>query len=110
MKDSKGFLRYFLFVLLSGTGGFLLSLTGFPVGWMIGTLITATVLSFTRPKFLQLPNQNKGIPKYWLYIGQCILGIEIGQKMNNSVLLTFKDNLLAITIMLLLSILFSFLA
>lgn len=110
MKDSKGFLHFFLFVVLSGTGGFLLSLTGLSIGWMIGTLITATLLSFTRPKFLNLPNHKAGIPKYWLYIGQCILGIELGQKMNTSVLFTFRDNWLAVIIMLLLSITFSLLA
>lgn len=110
MKSSKVYLRFFLFVVISGIGGFLLSLTGLPVGWMIGTLITATFLSFTRPKFLNLPDNKAGIPKYWLYIGQCILGIELGQKMNTSVLSTFKDNWLAITIMLLLSIAFSLLA
>lgn len=110
MKGSKGFLRIFLFVVLSGAGGFLLSLTGLSIGWMIGTLITATVLSFTRPKFLSIPNNKAGIPKYWLYIGQCILGIELGQKMNTTVLFTFRDNWLAISIMLLLSISFSLLA
>ncbi|MEC1716063.1 AbrB family transcriptional regulator [Schinkia azotoformans] len=110
MKGSKGFLRIFLFVVLSGAGGFLLSLTGLSIGWMIGTLIMATVLSFTRPKFLSIPNNKAGIPKYWLYIGQCILGIELGQKMNTSVLFTFRDNWLAVTIMLLLSISFSLLA
>ena len=25
-------------------------------------------------------NTYQGIPKYWLYVGQCILGIELGQK------------------------------
>lgn len=110
MKGSIDFLRFFLFVVLSGTGGFLLSLTGLSIGWMIGTLITATFLSFVRPKFLNMPNNNVGIPKYWLYIGQCILGIELGQKMNTSVLFTFRDNWLAVTIMLLLSISFSLLA
>ena len=110
MKGSKGFLRIFLFVVLSGTGGFLLSLTGLSIGWMIGTLIMATVLSFTRPKFLSIPNNKAGIPKYWLYIGQCILGIELGQKMNTTVLFTFRDNWLAVTIMLLLSISFSLFA
>jgi membrane AbrB-like protein len=110
VKGSNGFLRFFLFVVISGIGGFLLSLTGLPVGWMIGTLITATFLSFARPKALNLPNNKSGIPKYWLYIGQCILGIELGQKINTSVLFTFNDNWLAITIMLLLSIAFSLLA
>ncbi len=110
MQGNNGFIRYFSFVVVSGAGGFLLSLTGLSIGWMIGTLILATILSFSRPKFLQLPNIKKGIPKYWLYIGQCILGIELGQKMNASVLFTFGENWLAIIIMLLLSIFFSLLA
>jgi membrane AbrB-like protein len=77
---------------------------------MIGTLLTAAFLSILRPAFLHVPHTQKGIPKYWLYIGQCILGIELGQKVNTSVLYIFKENWSTISIMLLLSIIFSLLS
>lgn len=104
------FFRLIWFITVCGLGGFLLSLTGLPVGWMIGTFLVATLLSILRPKFMQLPSKKNGLPKYWLYMGQCILGIELGQKLNSSVLYTFQENLLTITIMLLLSIIFSLLS
>ena len=96
-----------LYVVISGMGGFLLSFTGLPVGWMIGTLLTATLLFMFKPKILKMSPNQKGIPKYWMAIGQCILGIELGQKMNDSVYYIFLENWLTITIMLLLSIIFS---
>ena len=104
MDKSRIFFQNVWFVTLSGSGGFLLSLTGLPIGWMIGTLLTATSLSILRPEFLKLNYKRDGLPKYWLYIGQCILGIELGQKMNSSVLYIFQENWLTVTIMLLLSI------
>lgn len=104
MDKSRVFFQNVWFVTLSGLGGFLLSLTGLPIGWMIGTLLIATALSILRPTFLKLTYKREGLPKYWLYIGQCILGIELGQKMNSSVLYIFQENWLTITIMLLLSI------
>ena len=96
-----------LYVVISGMGGFLLSFTGLPVGWMIGTLLTATLLFIFKPKILKMSPNKKGIPKYWMAIGQCILGIQIGQKMNDSVYYIFLENWLTITIMLLLSIIFA---
>lgn len=107
MDKYRDFFRVVGFISVSGLGGFLLSLTGLPIGWMIGTLLIATSLSIFRPKFLQLTPKQNGIPKYWLYIGQCILGIELGQKVNSSVLSIFLENWLSITIMLLLSIILS---
>lgn len=110
MDKYGGFFRFVWFITVSGLGGFLLSLTGLPVGWMIGTLLVATSLSILRPKFMQLPSKKNGLPKYWLYIGQGILGIELGQKLNSSVLYTFQENWLTIILMLLLSIIFSLLS
>ncbi|KKI92248.1 membrane protein [Bacillus sp. SA1-12] len=110
MKKTMGFLPYVWFVTLSGIGGFLLSLTGLPIGWMIGTLLTAAFLSIMRPKALRVPANQKGIQKQWLYIGQCMLGIELGQKVNHSVLTIFYENWSIITVMLLLSIFFSLLS
>ena len=98
------------FVIISGLGGFLLSLTGISIGWMIGTLLTATFFCILSPKSIGRSIPQKGIPKYWLAIGQCILGIELGLKMNGSVLSIFQDNWLTISTMLLLSIFFSLLS
>jgi membrane AbrB-like protein len=110
MKKNPQFFQFVWFVIVSGAGGFFLSLTHLPIGWMIGTLLTAAFLSILRPAFLHVPHTQKGIPKYWLYIGQCILGIELGQKVNTSVLYIFKENWSTISIMLLLSIIFSLLS
>ncbi|ASN06379.1 AbrB family transcriptional regulator [Virgibacillus necropolis] len=109
MDEKKGTLHFIRFIIISGIGGFLLSLTGLPIGWMIGTLLVATFLSILHPSLLKTHYNQKGLPKYWLYIGQCILGIELGQKMNVSVLYTFQENWVSILIMLLLSILLSLL-
>lgn len=110
MTLNKAFFQYIIFVAFSSVGGFLISLTGLSIGWMIGTMLMSTFLSFQRPKFLQIPESKKGIPKYWLYIGQCILGIELGQKMNASVIFMFTDHWLTIVFMLLLSIVFALLS
>ncbi|PID24199.1 AbrB family transcriptional regulator [Sporosarcina sp. P7] len=107
MSKRNEFTETALCVVISGTGGFLLSFTGLPVGWMIGTLLTATLLFIFKPKILKVSFNQKGIPKYWMAIGQCILGIELGQKVNDSVYYIFLENWLTITIMLLLSIIFS---
>ncbi len=104
------FFPYVWFVILSGAGGFLLSLTGLPIGWMIGTLLTAAFLSILHPKVLHVPANEKGIQKQWLYIGQCMLGIELGQKVNRSVVSIFYENWSIITIMLILSVVFSLLS
>ncbi len=46
-------------------------------------------------------------PPYWRYIGQAVLGIELGQSMNVSMLDAFEDNSITITVMLILSIVFA---
>lgn len=106
----RDFFQSVKFIIVSGVGGFLVSLTGLPIGWMIGTLLTAAFLSIFRPQLLRVSTSQKGIPKYWLYMGQCILGIELGQKMNGTVVHTFHENWLTIIVTLLLSILFSLLS
>jgi membrane AbrB-like protein len=77
---------------------------------MIGTFLAAALLSFLRPSLLRRDANQKGVPKYWLFIGQCILGIELGQKINLSFLHIFKEYWLTIILMLLLSIFFSLLS
>lgn len=106
MKE-KGFLKDVWFIIISSSGGLLLSLAGLSIGWMIGTLIMAAFLSFQGPAWLKLSTDGKGIPQYWLRIGQCILAIELGRKINLSVLHIFQENWMTILIILLLSIIFS---
>ena len=108
-ENNRIFIRSCLFILISSVGGFLLSLTEFSLAWMIGTLTTATLLSYLRPKWLNLSPIKKGVPKYWLNIGMFILGIELGLKINLAVLVTFQDNWFIILCTLVLSILFSLL-
>lgn len=110
MIREKVFINTSIFVAVSGMGGFLLALTGLPVGWMIGTLLTATLIFIFSPNLLNMVVPQKGIPKYWMAIGQCILGIELGQKMDDSVLFIFLENWLTVITMLLLSIMFSLLS
>lgn len=94
------------FIAVSAIGGLLLSLTGLSIGWMLGTLFMAMIISFAKPSILG----KNGMPKHWLYLGQCILGIELGQKINLSVLNVFQKDWAVILIMLLLSIFFSLLS
>ena len=67
--------------------------------------------SFKQPNWFKNPaNPNKGISPHWVRIGQTILAVQLGQKINISVLATFKDHWMTITILLLLSVLFSLLS
>ncbi|MCQ6276303.1 AbrB family transcriptional regulator [Bacillus sp. V3B] len=97
-------------MIVSSIGGFLLSLTGLGIGWMIGTIVLAAFLSFRQPVWLKITTESNGLPSYWLKIGQWLLAIELGRQMNLSVLETFSDHWLTITIMLFLSIIFSLLS
>ncbi|KYC84217.1 hypothetical protein B4102_0948 [Heyndrickxia sporothermodurans] len=103
----KSLFQSICFMIISSIGGLVLSLAGLSIGWMIGTLLIAAFLSFKRPAFLKIPREQKGLPPYWLRIGQCILAIELGQKINLSVVHTFKDHWLVILVMLFLSIVFA---
>ncbi|MBT2728326.1 AbrB family transcriptional regulator [Bacillus sp. ISL-75] len=110
MKRNNIFFRSVWFIAISSLGGFFLSLTGLSIGWMIGTFLTAALLSFLKPSLLRRDANQKGVPKYWLYMGQCILGIELGQKINLSFLHIFEEYWMTILLMLLLSVFFSLLS
>ncbi len=90
--------------------GFILSLTGISIGWMIGTLIVACCLAMIRPAWLMMAPDQKGINRRWLALGQMILGIELGQKLNLSVLSVLKDHWFSVGVMLILSILLAMLS
>ncbi|WP_338469385.1 AbrB family transcriptional regulator [Niallia sp. XMNu-256] len=111
MKLNKRLLQNIAFILLSSFGGFILVWAGLDIGWIIGTLIMAAFLSFRPLRWLKDPDHpEKGMPTYWLRIGQTILAVELGQKINLSVISTFQKHWLTITIMLLLSVVFSLLS
>ena len=108
--DKINFSQSIWFMVISGIGGFLLSLTGLGIGWMIGTIILAAIFSLRQPVWLKITNSKKGLPPYWIKIGQLILAIEMGQQLNSSIIHTFAENWMTVLIMLLLSILFSILS
>ena len=111
MKMSNRFTVEIMFILISSLGGILLVLCGLTIGWIIGPLIMAAILAFKQPNWFKNPtNPNKGISPHWVRIGQTILAVQLGQKINISVLATFKDHWMTITILLLLSVLFSLLS
>ncbi|WP_239984712.1 AbrB family transcriptional regulator [Sporolactobacillus pectinivorans] len=96
-----------IFIIISGIGGLVLSLTGLSIGWMIGTLIVAGILSLLNPKLIRGLHREKGLEGYWLRTGQLLLGIEIGQQINLSVINVLTQGWLTITAMILISIILS---
>ncbi|MEC0699512.1 AbrB family transcriptional regulator, partial [Bacillus haynesii] len=102
MREKRNFLRDILLILISSFGGFLLSLTGMTIGWMVGTMSAAACLSLFRPSPLKAAVRQNGIHHGWLQFGQMLLGIELGQKINMSVISIFKENWLIVGVMLLL--------
>ncbi|MBN8194092.1 AbrB family transcriptional regulator [Bacillus sp. NTK074B] len=95
-----------MFILLSSGGGYLLSLTGMPIAWMVGTLAVAGVLSYRKhSKWNRILLPKNPIQSYWRYIGQGIIGIQLGHQINLSVINMFKHHYVLITVVLLFSIL-----
>ncbi|MGE6630901.1 AbrB family transcriptional regulator [Bacillus sp. NPDC077027] len=110
MKQENSLRTDVTFIFISGLGGFLLSLTGMSIGWMIGTLVTAGSIALFRPNWFQSEGKPIHIHNGWLLLGQLILGIELGQKMNMKVLHIFAENWLAVSFMLIFSILLAMLS
>jgi membrane AbrB-like protein len=110
VQSAKKILNNVWFILISSIGGFLLSRTGVSIGWMIGSLILAGVLAFWKPKFVFFQQKNFRLMKHWMWIGQFIVGIQLGQKMNTSVWRVFHEDGLIVVSMLILSIGFSLLS
>lgn len=73
-------------------------------------MTVAACLSLFRPAPLKKAVSQHGIQKGWLSFGQMLLGIELGQKMNMSVILIFKENWLFVGVMLILSVIFAMLS
>lgn len=99
-----------LFILISGIGGLLLSFAGFAIGWMVGTLVLAGTLSLWRPRGVSRLQNEKGLARGWLRAGQWLLGVQLGQQINLSVVDIFEQSWLTIVLMLVLSIVVSLLS
>lgn len=111
MKQGNSLRTDLILIAVSGLGGFLLSLTGMSIGRMIGTLMTAAFIALRRPALFQRKGKNTlRIHSRWLLLGQFILGIELGQKMNMKVLHIFAENWLPVSFMLVFSILLAMLS
>lgn len=110
MIRTKGFLRNVSFILFSSIGGLLLSLTGLSIGWMLGTLVMAGAFSFWSHTNSTSSDDKYVLPRFWMNAGQFILAIELGQKINLTVIDIFRDHWMSIMTMLLLSIVFSLLS
>ncbi|WP_066400484.1 AbrB family transcriptional regulator [Neobacillus mesonae] len=97
-------------LLLCILSGYFVSLTGISVGWMIGAFLIGGIFSLWIPSWIHPAEGSLGVPKYWMFIGQWILGVELGQKMNTGVFHLFIENWLYVITILLVSILFSLLS
>src|SRR3954471_11777252 len=93
-----------LYILLSALGGIPLSYFGIPLAWMLGSLFLASVLSSLRLKGLKFQREKNGLNPLWPQIGQLIIGIQLGQTFNLSIMDTLEDYFLIIIIMLISSI------
>lgn len=110
MQSIKKILKNVWFILISSVGGFLLSRTGISIGWMIGSLALAGVLAFWKLAFVSFRQKEINLMKHWMWIGQFIVGIQLGQKLNLSVWQVFHEDGWIVVAMLLLSISFSLLS
>jgi uncharacterized protein len=98
-----------LVLIIGSVGGFLCSLTGLSVGWMIGTMLILGYFSLQCPSLIRRIQSQRGILPHWKQAGQIILAIQVGQQMTFSVVHVFQSSWFLISIMLLLSLSFSLL-
>ncbi|MCO7127370.1 AbrB family transcriptional regulator [Sporolactobacillus shoreicorticis] len=99
--------RNLTFILICSSGGLALTLAGLSIGWMIGTLVMAGVLSMLNPKWVSRLHVEKGLQSYWLKAGQLMLGVQIGMQVNGSILTALNRGWLPVLIMILASIVLS---
>lgn len=103
------FYQNLILILLASMGGFLLSLTGLSVGWMIGSMVTLGFLSLRKPGWFMKLLPQKGLNPHWKNAAQVILAIQVGRTMTNNVFNVFQSSWLSISIMMILSIVLSIL-
>lgn len=95
-----------LFILLSFIGGYIFSLSGAPIGWLLGSLISAWLIcafGFGQGKL-------QGIHPFWRQLGQAILGIELAHSFKVSIIHTFEVHFILILITVLITIIISILS
>lgn len=80
MREKRDFLRDILLILISSFGGFLLSLTGMTIGWMVGTMTAAACLSLFRPSPLKAAVRQNGIHHGWLRSAKCYWELSLAKK------------------------------
>lgn len=101
---TKGIFRNIAFIIVSSIGGLILSQTGLSIGWMLGTLVMAGAFSFWSHTNSTSSDDKYVLPRFWMNAGQFILAIELGQKINLTVIDIFADHWMSIMTMLFLSV------
>jgi uncharacterized protein len=97
-------LQNIVVLLIGSSGGFLLSLTGLSVGWMLGTMMLLGFLSVQRPALFAQVMPQRGLHPIWKQIGQLLLAVQVGQQMTGSVVEIFATAWLPVTVVLVLSL------
>jgi membrane AbrB-like protein len=96
---TKRDLRHAGLMVIGGIGGWLLSSTGLPAGWMIGAMFVSAALTFWKPDWFHV--DQKGIRPFWRQAGQWLLAIEMGHQVNRSIWLTlFKHGPIIFSVLL----------
>ncbi|QQK76472.1 AbrB family transcriptional regulator [Salicibibacter cibarius] len=99
---------YIIYFILCGLGGLLFSFTNLSIAWMIGALVVGSLVAIFQPGFLDLKRAVNKVPKSWLWLGQGILGIQLGLYINMTLIETLSNYWIIILSVLVLSIIFAF--
>ncbi|MFT8871773.1 MAG: AbrB family transcriptional regulator [Sporolactobacillus sp.] len=102
--------RHVRYMIICSCGGFLLSLTGLPIGWMLGTLAVSAGLSLCPSSVWRKRCGAGGLAGYWLNIGQMLLGVQIGEQINRTIINVFIREWPIIVFVLALSVVLSLLS
>ncbi|SDI41178.1 AbrB family transcriptional regulator [Natribacillus halophilus] len=102
-------MQYVIYFALCGLGGFLFSFTDLSIAWMIGALFAGSLVALFQPNFGGLKHAVNDIPKSWFWVGQGILGVQLGLYVNMTLFETLSSYWLIIFAVLILSIIFAFL-
>ena len=110
IKKLPHLMQQLIYLGLCAFGGLFLELMGLSIGWMIGTLLVATIFSINREKWPTKSLFGLKMPSFWTQIGQLIFGIHLGQRLTLSVFNVFYDHWLSISVTLIISILVAMIA
>ncbi|AXF55227.1 AbrB family transcriptional regulator [Salicibibacter kimchii] len=101
-------MQYVAYFMLCGLGGLLFSFTNLSIAWMIGALVVGSLVAIFQPDFLNLKHAVNTIPASWLWLGQGILGVQLGLYINMTLIDTLSNYWLIILTVLVLSMIFAF--